>query len=277
MKTILVPVDFSPSSLNASNYALNLANSIKAELVLLHVFYLPVLYPETVVDAGIAEQQIRVIESRLEALKEALLHKSASKLSIKTAVRSGEVVSEIKQCAAETDAYLLVMGSGDKNTLERFLWGSNTLSVIKRLNLPVMIVPPGVGFTKIRKIAFACDLEELDEKLPLNDIKRIAGLFSADFHIINVGKESNPVLSNHNFEEQKILRSKFKELKPVFNYSYNNEVAVGIQELTEKLSFDLLVIVPRSYSLIRELFHHRDSTTIVLHAHLPILSIHEER
>ena len=47
MKTILVPVDFSPSSLNASNYALDLANSVNAELVLLHVFEFPVLYPET--------------------------------------------------------------------------------------------------------------------------------------------------------------------------------------------------------------------------------------
>ncbi len=58
MKTILVPVDFSSSSLNASNYALDLANSITAELVLFHVFQLPVLYPETIIDTG-TEDQLR--------------------------------------------------------------------------------------------------------------------------------------------------------------------------------------------------------------------------
>lgn len=275
MRTILVPVDFSSSSLNAANYALNLANSINAELVLLHVFYLPALYPETIDETGREEQQIKEIEARLEELKQALLHKSTDNLSIKTAVRSGDVVSEIKKYATEIKAYLIVMGSGDKNSLERFLWGSNTLSVMKRLRVPVMIIPPGVRFTKIRKIAFACDLEKGEENLPLNEIKRIAGLFSAEFHIIYIGKESNRVLSEHAIDELKILRSELKELKPIFNYAYGKEVAGEIQEFTEKLNFDLLIIVPRSYSLIKELFHHQDSTAVVLHAHLPVLSIYE--
>ena len=99
------------------------------------------------------------------------------------------------------------MGSGGKNSLERFLWGSRTLSAIKRINIPVMIIPPGIRFTKIRKIAFACDLDEADEKLPLDEIKRIAGLFSSDFHIINISKENIRALSDHANEELKILRS----------------------------------------------------------------------
>ena len=275
MKTILVPVDFSSSSLNASNYALDLANSIKAELVLFHVFEIPVLYPETVIDTGTEEQQRKEIELRLEELKLALLHKSANQLSIKTAVRSGEVVSEVKKYAKEIDTFLIVMGSGGKNSFERFLWGSKTLSAIKKIDVPVMIIPPGIRFTKIRKIAFACDLDEADEKLPLDEIKRIAGLFSSDFHIINISKENNRALSDHAIEELKILRSELKELKPVFNYSYHNEIAEGLEEFAEKLNFDLVIIVPRTYTLVKALFHQRDSKTIVLHAHLPVLSIHE--
>ena len=275
MKTILVPVDFSSSSLNASNYALDLANSVNAELVLLHVFELLVFYPETFVDTVTEEQQRKEIELRLEELKLDLLHKSKSKLSIKTAVRSGEVVSGIKKYATEIDAFLIVMGSGGKSSLERFLWGSKTLSAIKRINAPVMIIPSGVRFTKIRKIAFACDLDELVEKLPLNEIKRIVGLFSADFHIINISKEYKHILSDSAREELKELRNELKELKPVFHYSYSEEIAVGIQEFTEKMNFDLVIIVPKTYSLIKELFHQRDSTSVVLHAHLPVLSIHE--
>jgi nucleotide-binding universal stress UspA family protein len=42
MKTILVPIDFSPSSDNAMNYAAYLAAKVGASLLLVHVYQIPV-------------------------------------------------------------------------------------------------------------------------------------------------------------------------------------------------------------------------------------------
>ena len=42
MKKILVPIDFSPASRNASEYAASLAKAFDAEVYLLHVFMEPV-------------------------------------------------------------------------------------------------------------------------------------------------------------------------------------------------------------------------------------------
>ena len=46
MKTIIAPTDFSPISLNAVNYAADMAVSINADLSLLYVCLLPITYGE---------------------------------------------------------------------------------------------------------------------------------------------------------------------------------------------------------------------------------------
>ena len=46
MKTILVATDFSPAALNAANYAADMALAINADILLLHVYQIPVVYLE---------------------------------------------------------------------------------------------------------------------------------------------------------------------------------------------------------------------------------------
>ncbi len=45
MKTILVPVDFSSTSLNAASYALEYAKQVGGKLMLIHAYKQPLLYP----------------------------------------------------------------------------------------------------------------------------------------------------------------------------------------------------------------------------------------
>jgi nucleotide-binding universal stress UspA family protein len=52
MKKILFPTDFSPLSLNAFSYALHFAKSSNAEIIILHVYDLPIV-TATIIDATI--------------------------------------------------------------------------------------------------------------------------------------------------------------------------------------------------------------------------------
>ena len=46
MKTLIVVTDFSPAASNAVNYAADMALTINATLLILHVYQLPVIYLE---------------------------------------------------------------------------------------------------------------------------------------------------------------------------------------------------------------------------------------
>ena len=64
MKTILVATDFSSSAANAANYAAEMALRIKANLLLLHVYRIPIGYLEMPIPVNlgdmllVAERQI---------------------------------------------------------------------------------------------------------------------------------------------------------------------------------------------------------------------------
>ena len=45
MKTILVPTDFSKSANNATDYAVKLAEEFNMNLLLLHIFHVPIVPP----------------------------------------------------------------------------------------------------------------------------------------------------------------------------------------------------------------------------------------
>ncbi len=47
MKTLLVPTDFSSVSVNAMNYAVDMAQAINAGIVLLHVYNVPVSFTDS--------------------------------------------------------------------------------------------------------------------------------------------------------------------------------------------------------------------------------------
>ena len=46
MKTIIIGTDFSPVAMNAARYGVDMANAIGAEVILFHVYHIPVSYGE---------------------------------------------------------------------------------------------------------------------------------------------------------------------------------------------------------------------------------------
>ena len=78
MKTILVATDFSAVALNASNYAVAMASTIQADILLLHVYNLPVNYNEIPVATNVEMLQ-QDAKNEMNRLKDQLIQKSGGK------------------------------------------------------------------------------------------------------------------------------------------------------------------------------------------------------
>ncbi len=65
---ILAPVDFSPVSLNAANYAAKLAKETGSSLTLLHVVQVPVMYGEVPMPVGNYEHVVDEAHSEMQGL-----------------------------------------------------------------------------------------------------------------------------------------------------------------------------------------------------------------
>jgi nucleotide-binding universal stress UspA family protein len=149
---ILIPVDFSKTSLYAVKYAAFTAKLTKGEVILLNVQkesdLLDIILP------ALKLKNANVITAFIEEKLEKLASEIRKKYGIKaTAIAStGNVASEIVAISKETKAGLIVMGTHGKDSTNDLFLGSNAYRVLTKSDIPVMTVRKGadkLGFSKI--------------------------------------------------------------------------------------------------------------------------------
>src|SRR5688572_13627159 len=191
MKTIIVPTDFSPAALNATNYAADMALAIKANILLFHVYQLPLSVSDTPIVLLSVEELRDSAESKLAHLKKDLEHITSGALEILTEARMGNLSDELEEWSNKVQPFAVVMGTKGHTAVERVLFGSNTLSVIKHLSWPVICVPLGKEYgTGIKKVGLACDFHEIKESTPVPALKNFVKEFHAELHVLNVDYEN---------------------------------------------------------------------------------------
>ena len=95
MKSILVGTDFSSSAVNAAHYAADLAKAIGAELVLLHVYTIPVGFNETPVMINPQEWK-KDAEIDIAQLRDELIKRTAGTVTVSSEIVMGTFFQELK-------------------------------------------------------------------------------------------------------------------------------------------------------------------------------------
>jgi nucleotide-binding universal stress UspA family protein len=274
MKTLIVPTDFSPVSINAMNYAADMAMSMDASLLLLNVYQIPVTFTEVPVVNISLEALKKISQEKIAALKKGLEHITSGKLKVYAESRLGEVTDEIEELCKKINPFAVVMGTKGSSGVERLFLGSNTLTAIRHLSCPVIVVPPGAIFSGIKKIGFACDLNEVVETTPSPKIHEICNAFHAQLLVLNVDFKNKHFLPDTP-EESLLLHTLLEDLNPVYEYIEHPDVAEGIHEFAEKHSLDMIITIPKKHKLLSGLFQKSHTRELVFHAHIPIVCIHE--
>ncbi len=143
MKTILTPVDFSPSTAHVIDAALVLTAGEASRIILFHVVQPPIVTS----DYGLAMENVQEILAVSEKAGARQLNHLAARLkakgaSVQVVQTTGSSVSQIVDHAAKLDADYIVMGSHGHTALYDLLVGSTTHGVLKKAPCPVLIVPP---------------------------------------------------------------------------------------------------------------------------------------
>src|SRR5262245_33454361 len=140
IKSILVPLDFSPSSKQALDYAAALARQFKAKLTLLHVVE-PVATPDFAASFPLAmenDQAMAAAKRHLESVVKAA--RIPRKTVEKSLVRFGRSFHEIADAARTRKADLIVISTHGYTGLKHVLLGSTTERVVRHAPCPVLVV-----------------------------------------------------------------------------------------------------------------------------------------
>lgn len=275
MKTIIAATDFSPVSLNAVNFAADMAQSIDASLLLFNAYNIPVSYSDVPVLLVSVDEIKKSSEAGLDKLKEKILHVTSGKIKVYTEARMGNTVDELEVLCKAIQPFAVVMGAKGSSGIEKILFGSTALTAIRHLTWPVICVPPGKEYGKgIRKIGFACDFREVLETTPVKFIKQIVKEFNAELHIINVDykeKHFRPETPEQSF----LLHHLLEDVKPQYHFINNPDTEDGINEFAETNNLDLVIAIPKKHKLLEGIFKSSSTKKLVFHSHIPVMCMHE--
>ena len=275
MKTILVPIDYSNTAMGAAIYASELARAISAKIILFHAYHPPL--PTTGAEFGILPDLDldKENEALLETFKRDLLKRAPGNTNIECTVKIGFAVEEIINAVEEKKPDLIVMGVSGGGMVSEFVMGSNTMGVLRKTAVPMIIVPPRAHFKKIATIVFACDYKGEISIKAISELKKFATLFHAKICVLNLEKPEEGITFEkavNGIQIEGALNTTEHSLHFLPN---RNEIASEMNDFIDSHDAELLVMIPHKHSLLHRLFNQSITKHLAFHSHVPILALHE--
>jgi len=274
MKTILLLTDFSDTATHAAHYACVLAQQLNIEkIILYHSYHTEAIYGE----AGIVvTDEHPAWQSCLQQLKELEAGiKNRLAPEIKTHTRTDIIgLNDINTVMKEEEATLIVMGTAGKSKLEEIIVGSSAVTVCKHSEFPVLLVPMPAAMEPIRHIAFACDLQEVEKTIPLEELKTLFTGFNVPLTIVNIADENKffgPETRKNSFALQEML----KEYTPSCYNSNSSDVATGIVKFADEYPATLIVLISKRHHFMEGIFYRSFTRKLAYTSPFPLLVIRE--
>ncbi len=276
MKTILILTDFSDPSLNAARYAAGLSSELPVTRIILYHSFQPLpMATELPVSPPLPLEDPYGRSSRqLNDLKNELSVKLSEGVHIETLTADGPFVSSVMSLVRDENVDMVVMGTSAKGTLERIIMGSNTLELIRRCTVPLLVIPPEATYKPVQVVAFASDLKDVSDKTPVQKIKPILDLLNARLMVFNVSEEGS--FHTDLIKEQKELHERWGTEKVEYHYVNNKDVAEGIMRFAEGNNVQLVIVIPGKHEFFESFFHRSISKKLAYHTRIPLLIVNTE-
>ena len=249
MKRILVPIDFSPTSKKAFRYAVDIASKSGGTIVLYHLYASGKPGTKGVFEDVRAYNQQMETNSlkRLQRLKKKVLTDAKEEVTVSTIIGHIPIVSNILKFAESNHIDLIVMGTQGATGLKKIIVGSNAANVMKKSEIPVLLVPEKFDWKKPKKILFTTVISKSDNKaFPV--LSGLANLYGAQITFVNLrdphqldGFKEKEEFEMYSFSVQRIFDHANIQFRQLDTFS----VAETMENLYKEIPYDLLVMARR--------------------------------
>jgi nucleotide-binding universal stress UspA family protein len=261
MKTIIIPVDFSETSLNAARYAAQMFSGRTDTCLILYSMF---------DEDGEADNTANYLDS----LQKELEMKGNNTIDC-VKERGDDFIENLSRLAQQKAAILIIMGITGRSPISQRLIGSNTLKMVDRNVCPVMIIPEEASFREVKNVAFTSDFKNVEETTPLLFIKSVLELFKPALHIVNVDSSHYVSLTEELQAARASMLSMFEEYKPEFYFIGTNDFHETINQFVFDKNIDLILTVPRYHTFLSSIFKESNTKKLVYQSSVPILAAHE--
>ena len=270
MKSIVVGTDFSEGSYVALELAVDVANRMQSDILLVWVSREKMLFTGEQMD-----MLTTLAKEKLQALCE--MHQPKMKYgTIRHAIVTGKVSSAIADTAKRELSPLIIIGTNGASGFEKFFIGSQAARIVQDSPCPVLTMRQGYDFHK--------RLERIVVPLRVNPNSRqkvppaatMAKIFGSEVHILGLLdlKEEESALRTYigqsiDYLEREDIPYHFE----IRTYSTYSDTVLGY---ADDIKADLVVINTEQDRVISQFFLGTNAQQVVHKSQIPVLCIHPE-
>lgn len=278
IKRILVPIDFSFTSLKALDQAVLLSKNSGASITLLHIVE---HLGATTDPLFAASPRIINYESELRKISYDNLQKVADKLkkkgihNVKTLTVMGRTHLGILETCKKYKSDIVIMGTHGTSGVQKFFMGSNTFRVVSDAVCPVLSVQRKNKTGAYKNILMPFTDRPHSREKVIYSIK-MAKIFGSTLHILGVDTEGTRAQKNKiELQAEQIQKIVNKNSIPntlkVVSAPYESNTVLPYGK---KVNADLIIIMGESFKQnIVEYFTGSFAQQVINHSVIPVLSI----
>jgi nucleotide-binding universal stress UspA family protein len=289
IRRILVPVDFSETSINACSFALGLGQKLKAEVKLLYSYFNPIISSEPYMEGqtfnymiddviiGIEKEARKQMSELKEKLKNKIKEEHLNFVRVSSSLDRGIPESVILKHIDSYRPGIVVMGTRGMGENAVNYLGSVTKKVIEKASIPVLLIPEKSIFTGMQYVArvlYATNFEDSDF-ISLRKLMTLVRPFHMIIHVAHIsGKDSENLDQARMGKLKKHLESEYEGHRFICDVIPHEKVIQGLQDYIERKEIDLLALTTHKRGVFERLFNPSIARKMIFHSYVPLLVFH---
>jgi nucleotide-binding universal stress UspA family protein len=187
----------------------------------------------------------------------------------------GSLVDTLEKIVVDEQIDMVVMGINGATRMEQIMIGSSTLSVIRQLNCPVLVIPPAARYNRIRTVVYASDMKNVADTTPVKTLRKILDLFNPRIYVANVDIEHYVEISEDYKREKAEMNKLLEGFEPDYAFIRLYDFAEAIHQFATDRKADLIITAPKKHGFMEKIFTTSHTEKLAYHTHIPLLAIQE--
>jgi nucleotide-binding universal stress UspA family protein len=277
MKKILVPTDFSKTSITALETAFEIAKKAGGTIFVLHV--VEEATPDSYSITGEWRDDnwedrlftFKLLERAKAQLEKLVMDPRFSAVKLVGELRLGNPFHGMNAIITEHKVDLVVMGTRGKTNLETMVIGTNTERVVRGTHCPVLTVHKKPTSSDFKNILYATAMSK-DEEVFSRIVKSTQRLYDSTIHLVRINTPGD-------FQRDKVVKeymNKFAKSLQLKNFTINiyNDITeeAGILNFADSIDADMIAMATHGRTGFAHVLAGSIAEEVVTKASRPVLT-----
>lgn len=270
MKSILVGTDFSEGSYVALELAVDIANRMQCDILLVWVRREKMLFSGDQLDmlTNLAKDKLQDLCNKMQpAMKYGTIHNM---------IVNGKVSTAIADVAKRELSPMIVIGTNGASGFEKFFIGSQAARIVQDSPCPVLTMRQGYDFhKKLERIVVPIRVNANSrQKVP--PAATMAKIFGSEVHILGLLDLKEEESALRTYIGQSIDYLEREDIPYHFEIRTYSTYSDTVLKYADDIKADLVIINTEQDRVISQIFLGTNAQQVVHKSQIPVLCIHPE-